>query len=204
MTSSTSSEQVIEPQLQPPGAGLPRAELLVARVRFRLMMPFISRAGASRWFRAEADRILELARSLSVADATKRVLIPRLTGMEDSSRFWSVCMTLEHLVIVDSGVIAVVESLAKGVTPPGEASTAAVKPHLTADASMIDRFEAVARDYLARIDFLANLRTKATFRHPWFGALNALNWHQVAALHHRIHRKQIEGIIQRGREISGF
>ena len=115
-------------------------------------------------------------------DLTKRVLIPRVRGLEDSSRFWSVCMTLEHLVIVDSSIGGCIESLAKGVVPPGEASTAAVKPNPTADAGVIDRFEAVARDYLSRVDGLANLRTKEAYRHPWFGPLNALNWHRMAAL----------------------
>ena len=111
----TSSEQVVEPQLQPPGAGLPRGELFVSRVGFRLMTPFISRKGASRWFRAEADRILELAWSVPRADLTKRVLIPRVRGLADSSRFWSVCMTLEHLVMVDSAILRGIEALAKGI-----------------------------------------------------------------------------------------
>jgi hypothetical protein len=191
----TASEQEIESRLQPPGAGLPGLELFVSRVGFRLMSPFISRSGASQRFRAEADRMLALARSLTPTDATQRVLIPRLAGLEDSSRFWSVCMTLEHLVIVDSAIVGGIEALAKGVVPPGEASTAAVKPNPTADVGMIDRFDTVVRDTLTRVAALADLHTTERYRHPWLGPLNALNWHRLAALHHRIHRKQIERII---------
>lgn len=185
-----------EVRLQPPGAGLPAVELFVSRVGFRLFTPFVSRKGASKWFRAEADRALALARSLSPADATRRVLVPRLAGLEDSSRYWSVCMSLEHLVIVDTAIVGVVESLAAGVVPERVASTADVKPSPTADTSTIDRFEVVARDYLARVDALPDLRTKVSYRHPWFGALTGLGWHRLAALHHRIHRKQIERIIR--------
>lgn len=192
----TQSVQEIQPELEPPGAGLPRVELFVARIGFRLMTMFVSRAGASRWFQTEADRILSLARSLPPTEATKRVLIPRIAGLEDSSRYWSVCMTLEHLVIINSGITWTIASLAAGVVPPGTVSTADVKPGPTADGSMIDRFETVVRDYLASLDRLADLRTKETRRHPWFGPLNALNWHRLAAFHQRLHRKQIESIIR--------
>jgi hypothetical protein len=192
-------EQVAEEpevQLQPPGAGLPAVELFVSRVGFRLLNLFVSRKGASAWFRDEADRILALARSLSPTSAARRVLIPRLSGLEDSSRYWSVCMTLEHLVIVDSAISGVIESLVAGVVPTREVSTADVKPRPTADVAVIDRFEATARDYLARVEAISELRTKVSYRHPWFGPLNGLGWHRLAALHHRIHRKQVERIIR--------
>ena len=184
-----------EPQLQPPGAGLPRMELLVSRVGFALMKPFVSRAGANRWFRAEADRILALARSVPAADLTRRVLVPRLPGLEDSSRYWSVAMTLEHLAIVDAAVAGTVESLAAGVVPGRIASTADVKPGPGVDAGAIDRFESAAREYLACVEAVADLRTRVTYPHPWFGEFTALNWHRLAALHHRVHRKQVERIV---------
>jgi hypothetical protein len=185
-----------EVQLQPPGAGLPAVELFVARLGFRALNLFLSRKGASAWFRAEADRILELARSLKPEDVTRRVLVPRLRGLEDSSRYWSVCMTLEHLVIVDSAISGVIEALVAGVVPARETSTADVKPSPTADGAVIGRFEATARDYLARVGALSDLRTKVSYRHPWFGPLSGLGWHRMAALHHRIHRKQAERIIR--------
>src|SRR5262245_52115078 len=98
-TESAMNQEDPQAQLQPPGAGLPAFELFVSRAGLRLLKLFVSREGASRWFRTEADRVLALARSLDPADATRRVLIPRLAGLEDSSRYWSVCMTLEHLCI---------------------------------------------------------------------------------------------------------
>jgi hypothetical protein len=183
------------PQLQPPGAGLPAFELFVLRTKFRLLAPFISRAGASRWFRVEADRIRALARALCAEDVARRVLITRLRGLEDSSRYWSVAMTLEHLVIVNTAIRKGIEALTAGIVPPRTASTAAVKPAPTAGPELIERFEAVAGEYLARVDALPELRSKVTYRHPWFGGLTALGWHRIAAIHQRLHRKQIERII---------
>ncbi|MBX3389322.1 MAG: hypothetical protein KF691_07680 [Phycisphaeraceae bacterium] len=49
--------------------------------------------------------------SLSAGAAAERVLIPRLRGLEDSSRYWSVWMMLDHLRIVNSQVAMVIASL---------------------------------------------------------------------------------------------
>lgn len=184
------------PQLEAPGAGLPRMELYISRVGFRLMSVFLSRRRANRWFQSEAEKILAIVRSLSPEQAARRVLIPRLSGLEDSSRYWSVYMTLEHLCIVDSEIARVTETLAAGHTVPEVVSTAAVKPSDTADTSTISHFEQISRDYATRLDAVKDSRSRLTLRHPWFGELGVTNWHQLGALHHRIHRKQIERIIQ--------
>jgi hypothetical protein len=185
-----------QPRLDAPGAGLPRTELFVSRVGFRLLSVFLSRRMANRWFQAEADQILALARSLPPDHAARRVLIPRLPGLEDSSRYWSVYMTLEHLCIVDSEIARVTETLAAGHTVPDVVSTAAVKPSDTADASNVARFEQISRDYLTRLEAVKDSRSRLTLKHPWFGELGVSDWHRLGALHHRIHRKQIECIMQ--------
>ncbi|MBM3981916.1 MAG: DinB family protein [Planctomycetes bacterium] len=185
-----------EPQLQPPGAGLPRVELFVARVGFRVLNLVVSRRRASAWFRAEADRMLGLVRALDPERAARRVLVPRLAGLEDSSRYWSAYMVLEHLVLVDTGVRDVIGALVAGAAPGAVVNTADFKPAPTAGASAVARFEAVAREYLARVDAVPDLRTKVRFPHPWFGPLSAIGWHRLAAMHHRIHRKQLERIVR--------
>lgn len=184
-----------EPQLQPPGAGLPRVELFFAQVGFRALNLVVSRRRASAWFRAEADRILGLVRALDPAAAARRVLVPRVAGLEDSSRYWSAYMVLEHLVTVDTGIGGVIATLAGGAAPDATVNTADFKPSPAAYATAIDRFEAVARDYLARVDAVPDLRTKVRFPHPWFGPLSAIGWHRLAAMHHRIHRKQLERVV---------
>ena len=62
-------------------------------------------------FQSERTYILQLASECSDHDAARQVLIKRLRGMEDSSRDWSVFMTLNHLSIVNGGVIRTIQSL---------------------------------------------------------------------------------------------
>ena len=112
-------------QLAPPGAGLPGPELFIARLLFRLQKWRGNRDSFNARFIREREAI---RRSLARCDGTAagtRVLIKRLPGMEDSSRHWSVWMTLDHLRIVNHGIAKTIASLAREISPSGRASTAA-------------------------------------------------------------------------------
>lgn len=64
-----------------------------------------------RWFKFEARKIVALAGRASAAQATVPVLIDRVVGIEDSSRYWSVFIVLDHLWIVDEGITQIIETL---------------------------------------------------------------------------------------------
>jgi hypothetical protein len=183
-------------QLQPPGAGLPWLELILSRLGFVLARWLLSRKRLDAWFQAEGERMLTLAKALAPETASTPCLIPRVWGIEDSSRRWSVLMVLEHLVIVDSGITAIIRQLAAGKPSGKEISTAEVKPSAAPDMEVIERFAGCLRDYATRIGGLTRLRTQTTHRHPWFGALDGHGWHCLAALHHTVHRRQVETIIR--------
>ncbi len=84
-------------KLAPPGAGLPKPEWFIARLIFGWFRRARSRGDLAAMFEEERERILLLAGSCDPANGTRRTLIKRLPGLEDSSRDWSVFMTLEHL-----------------------------------------------------------------------------------------------------------
>ncbi|HTR40213.1 MAG TPA: DinB family protein [Pseudomonadales bacterium] len=147
-------------------------------------------------FQRERAAIGALVRSCDEESGAQRVLIARVPGMEDSSRNWSVWMTLDHLRIIHRGVSNTISSLAKGVVPPGQASTAAVKPSPEASAAVMAEYEKSCDDLLATVAAIPNLKTSARFAHPWFGPLDAADWHAMAGTHLAIHRKQIERIIR--------
>ena len=184
----------VEPKLAAPGAGLPAIELLIARSLFTLQLRTGNRDSFNNLFIRERDAIRRLANLCDAKSAATRVLIKRLAGMEDSSRNWSVWMTLDHLRIVNHGIAKTIGTLAKEVVPPGQASTAAVKPNPTADASVVAGYEASCDAVLTAVAAAPNLKTNARYSHPWFGPLDARGWHAMAGTHMTVHRKQIEQI----------
>ena len=187
-------------KLQPPGAGIPWPERMLSRIGIWFLCHRLTRDAASRWFVEEGERMLLLARPMSANDAARQVLIPRVWGIEDSSRNWSVLMTLDHLVIVNTQIASIIERLAAGETWEQKLSTADVKPPAEQNGSVIERYAACLADYPRRVAALASLRTRAKHRHPWFGPFNAHEWHCLAAGHQRIHRRQVELIEDRLRD----
>jgi hypothetical protein len=185
-----------EPKLAPPGAGLPRIELFIARLIFGVQRRMGNRDCFNARFVRERAAIRTLVNSCDPTSAGTRVLIKRLPGLEDSSRNWSVWMTLDHLRIVNDRLAKAVEALAKGIIPPGHASTAAVKPSPSANASVVDPYEKSCDAVLAAVSAAPDLKTNVRFPHPWFGPLDAGGWHALAGGHMAIHRKQLERILK--------
>jgi len=146
--------------------------------------------------RAEQAAFERLVRPLSPAQAGMRVLVPRLRGLEDSSRWWSAWMTLDHLRIVNSQIAQVIAALGEGRVPPGQASTAAVKPSADASAEVQAAFEASCDAVERAAAGLRQPRSTARFTHPWFGPLDTAGWHAMAGMHMGIHRAQLEAIVR--------
>jgi len=187
--------EAAEPKLAPPGAGLPKVELFIARALFAFTRMRGNRDSFNARFQRERDIIRALIRSCDAESGARRVLIARVPGLEDSSRYWSVWMTLDHLRIIHNGLIRTINALAKGIVPPGKASTAAVKPSHDVTIAVVAEYEKSCDDLLAIVAAIPDLKTKARFAHPWFGSLDAAGWHAMAGTHLAIHRKQIERIL---------
>jgi hypothetical protein len=184
----------VEPKLAPPGAGLPRTELYMARLLFALRRWTSSRDSLNARFEQEREKIRRLVRCCEGDSGIRRVLIHRPRGLEDSSRYWSVWMTLDHLRIVNSQVLRVIGALTKGVRLDGIASTARVKPSPQVSAAVVAEYEQSCDAFLGAVGSAGNLKTALRYAHPWFGPLDAAGWHALAAGHMRIHRVQIERI----------
>lgn len=184
-----------EPRLAPPGTGLPKAELLLARLLFALRRWSGSRRSFSERFVRERERIRALVRECDADTGSRRMLICRVAGLEDSSRYWSVWMTLDHLRIVHEAIARLVAELVVGVAPAGEASTAAVKPRADAGPEVVAAFEASCDTLISVVSASPDLNTQARYPHPWFGPLDAAGWHALSGVHMSIHRRQIDRII---------
>jgi hypothetical protein len=180
--------------LHAPGAGLPAFELAYLRIGFRCAFILTSQDAARRTFRREAEKIVSLARSASVSQGAVRVLIDRFLGIEDSSRYWSVFMVLDHLCIVDEDVIRAIEALTEEGHYAQESRIQDVKPNPTAGPDAIDRFVQSVAAYEATVSRLGKLGRDARRPHAWFGPMTARDWHCFAGIRHWVHRRQIERI----------
>lgn len=192
----SSPSSSVAPRLDPPGAGLPRPELVVARFLFAVNFRLTSRAAAEARIVTERTRIAAILHGRDPAQLRQRVLIKRPRGLEDSSRHWSVYMTLEHLRIVNTGVASTIRELLAGRMPPGVVSTAAVKPSPDVDEHVVPAFEASCESLLRAGHGARTLTTKVRHPHPWFGPLDAARWKFLGGFHLGLHRRQIELILQ--------
>jgi len=156
-----------------------------------------SRDAASQKFLREQKIIATLIEQCDPTLACQRVLIPRLRGLEDSSRFWSVAMTLDHLRITNTAFAGIIRNLAKNVTPQGVASTADVKPSTEASFEAVLEYDQSCAQVMSAVSENPELNTEAQFAHPWFGAMNAEGWHLLAGTHMSIHRKQLQAVLNK-------
>lgn len=182
-------------KLAPPGAGLPFPENLIARILFNLKKHSGSKESLTAKFREERHLIAKLIDDLPAEVLSERVLIDRPRGLEDSSRYWSVLMTLDHLRIVHHGFKGVIQSLANERIPNIQISTAAVKPDEQVTEAVVAEYDASCDSLLSTIDGIQNFKTRAKLTHPWFGPMNAHAWLALCGTHLKIHRIQIERIL---------
>lgn len=183
----------IEARLSAPGAGLPKIELWVARWMVGRACRKLDRRKAAQVITSERAALVEIAHNWTPEKCATRVLIKRLPGLEDSSRYWSVYMTLDHLRIVNEAVARIIVELSAERVPDGKASTATVKPRADIGEEVVMEFD---RSCQALVEAEKAMETtSARYSHPWFGPLDTHGWHVMAGFHMRLHRGQIDRIL---------
>ena len=186
-----------EPKLAPPGAGIPFYQKLFLRF---FVNPFVAgREPLEKMrdrFTRKHLRIREEYFAVPEGLRDRKVLVPPQSGLEDSSRYWSAAMVLEHLEIVGNQIGEGIIRLSNGEVPPTKADTAKVKPKGGSDASEIfERFEKWRNGFLLTLDSRAkDLDATGTYDHPWFGPLTARKWLWLLGIHADIHLKQLRAI----------
>jgi hypothetical protein len=193
-----------EPHLARPGAGLPFLEARLVRWFGRAMMRRrFTWDSALDAMEAAAERLLQRADRLPESELSTRVLIPRLTGMEDSSRYWSPVMVLEHLCITAQGMLSIAILLSNGKETTHVVSTAAVKPKGLPVPAVLTDFSNIHRGARTRLAAEAgDHRDWPAHEHPWFGQLNATDWIRLLGMHTQLHERQFNRILA-GRCESG-
>jgi hypothetical protein len=181
--------------LAPPGAGLPWLEELLFRNGLRLYSRLTGRDEMLKRFLSEAERVLEMVAPLDETQGRKPVLVRRVRGMEDSSRCWSPYMIIRHLVMVDKSLLRMTLLLSSGKTLNRKVSPADVKPSPDAGPEAMEEFRELLARWQETLAGMGELRGGSRHLHPWFGELDAHGWLALAAVHHGIHRKQMERVV---------
>ncbi len=182
-------------KLDPPGAGLPSFERFYLNLYFRVGCWWTSDNAALASFQASAREILRVVEDHDYDLLSQQIMLPRMQGMEDSSRNWSVLMVLDHLVAVNRFVMDTVRALHHQSEPFDRFDSARFKPSGDVGAEAIDQYREIGQKYWAFAKSHQPLHTSLTFPHPWFGALDGHAWHCFAAAHQKTHRRQIYKIL---------
>jgi len=191
---SNSSSQA---NLAAPGAGLPRLQAFALRhVIFPGFCRMTSWDKALGLFLQEGERVAAAAQSLTSDALQTRVLIRAPMGIEDSSRYWSAAMVLEHLIEVGSRVATGVVELTHGQKVSVKADIADVKPKGHNDEGIVSAYRAFLEHYQDKLEHqTGNRNAQNTALHPWFGDLTPHRWVCLGAIHQQIHRRQMDRII---------
>ena len=182
-------------QLQPPGAGLPAFEKFYLNIGFKIGTAVMSDDRALGLFDRMSTGILRFIAPIDIGVLSDPFLIPRLQGMEYSIRNWSVLMVLDHLNMVNRAIMSTIRELHSNRSPYEEVKIANYKPSPDVDAGVIDEFQETNRRYRNFVLSHKPLRTSMLHVHPWFGFLDGHSWHVLAAVHQRIHSRQIQKIL---------
>lgn len=183
------------PNLEQPGAGLPSFERTMLSLFLRLGSALKSDIRSLSVFQHESETLLAIFDEGDLDDVCEQVLIGRLTGIEDSSRNWSLLMVLEHLSMVNEDMLKIIDALNRGIVPRGTVAIDMYKPIVDLDLDVVERFKNSTYDFLEVVAAHGKLDTRLTYAHPWFGQLNSHQWNALAAAHMKIHRKQAQAII---------
>lgn len=186
------------PQLAPPGAGVPWVEQALGR---RIVMPMMTALipveGLLKQVQLAASDVERLISGFDDTQLAQRHLIKRLAYLEDSSRYWSMAMTLEHMAIVNTDIARLIGLLLNGKGFDREVRTADVKPQ--SKMSVQESKEFFVRSLQAVEKAVSGVnadqwRNSSKWSHPWFGSMQAKGWLVLAFIHTRLHTRQLLAI----------
>ncbi len=185
--------------LAPAGAGLSAPRAFFARY---IVLPFLRGAltfdKALDIFEREGRKIVALSEPLSREMLFERVLVPPLFGLEENSRYYSTAMVLEHLLQVGTALQNRLPALSRGEVPEGEVKIEAFKPYVRINEDIVARYSAFVEGFRENLaPNIVDMKSPATYPHPWFGPLDLKGWMVMGMIHQIVHRRQIEAVLKK-------
>jgi len=171
-----------------------KSNMSLLRFIIRRKFQLTSRGGADRCIRKEAARSVALARELGPERAATPVRVPKMPGVDEDMRDWSILETLEHNRIVNGMMMRVFDHLANDAPEPPKVDTKRdVMPVGELEFDQVtDGFDESVSAFLAATNKPERTRGTARRRHPLFGPFDAHMWHCMMGFHLMVHRRQME------------
>lgn len=193
----TKKDEKIQNQLDSAGKGLPAIEaLFLRRIGFPIMKTFTSWDRGMTLFESEGEKILNDVKELDDATLFRRVLIPKIVGIEDNSRYYSPAMVLWHLIYVGEAIQDGIISLSKNESPDLVVKIENFKPFVEISHKIVSEYETFLKAYRHTIETnVADKNIRNYHTHPWFGPMNPHQWLIMSAIHQWVHRRQIRKIL---------
>ena len=173
---------------------------LFMRAAVKTWFTFTSREKVSMQIQKSLDKYLALTRQVNAECGMAPVFVPRMTGVDEDMRNWSLFMILEHNVIVNRSITSIIQNLVRGEKPMGAGTIDPkndVMPSLYPGVEQIQAFRLSVEDHLRAISSFCRLRRSLKSRHPIFGEFDAHSWHCMFSLHLLIHYKQAKYVVQK-------
>jgi len=180
--------------LDKPGAGIPwHHKTFVQYIVLPILPKVLNWNRGLLFLQKQINEIQALVKDLDEQTLSKQVLVPPMFGLEDSSRYWSINMVLEHLVMVNLGTLEIVDLLSQEKQIERILGTQKVKPFKNINHTK--NLRVFEKAYTRMIKKNPQQVSQTTKAHPWFGPLNNASWHAFIGMHNRVHKKQIKNIL---------
>lgn len=150
-------------------------------------------------FRYESDELLRIYDHDESYDVFRPFLIPRITGLPNSYRRWSIAMILKFLTLAVTDYVRIVDALNRGVAPRGMFDLEIYQPSQSVEPETRDQYVESIEVYCnlveSQLQHNGRLDSSTHFPHVWFGPMNTRQWNVSAALQAGICRRHAQKII---------
>ncbi len=190
-------EEKIQDNLEKAGKGLPIFEKIILRdICFPLIKTFLSWENALTFYKSESLKLIQTIEKLDNETLFKRLLVPKIIGLEDNSRFYSPAMVLLHLIFIGKQLNILIILLSKDKKLNSTIKIEDFKPPIDIDLNIVKEFKKFNNNYINSMENKVKDKfIKNYLPHPWFGRLNPHSWLIMSAIHLMVHRRQINKII---------
>ena len=165
---------------------------LLLQIPVQMLFHLTPRDRALQQTRVRSAEYLDLVRKAGAGAGVARN-VPKMMGVDEDMRDWSLFQLLEHNTIVNRSITRLICELSEGV-PPAEMTRIDPKRDVMPSAGpgeeQVEAFRLSVEDFLDRVGPLSGLRNTIRIPHPVFGRFNAHQWTCMLGFHLSVHLRQ--------------